>query len=399
MHDDLGPGLHVLREDEPLHLAGSIAVDLQADLCATLPQADALIEVRAALPLIDAPALEEARILAGRLGRAERIAQRTRERAVVEVGQRLARASGGLAVHPSTIRDRAASLEAARARVAAAEAALTDHATQETTIGDSAEVEAAFAVEQAEQAHQVLATDHHARVQGARQRRRLRSLGILVMAIGLGDVLYLAGVPVALVPVPVVLGLLWAVRDLRPRTEDGDEDLQARAEASSLLSQVAASTNEVFNVRRAQFELDEHITLLETQRDRALEDLRVAERAWRELAGDGIDVDQLDDVIRRHDPQHEDARLLARETVGVRTAEAVLRRVEEEWRAFWEARGLEIPDPAAQEESVDELLRRVGRAAVLVGPATARGDDLARVAPAATIVVLTDAVEAPDGAR
>ncbi|MGQ0434253.1 MAG: hypothetical protein ACT452_17855 [Microthrixaceae bacterium] len=399
MHDDLGPGLHVLREDEPLHLAGSIAVDLQADLCATLPQADALIEVRAALPLLDAPALEEARLLASRLGRAERIAQRTRDRAVIEVGQRLASASGGLAVHPSTIRDRAAALEAARARVAAAEAALADHANHETTIGDRAEAEAALAAEQAEQAHQLRAADHEVQVQGARQRRRLRSLGIVVVAIGLGDVLYLAGAPVAVVPVPLVVGLLWALRDLRPRSGDADDDLQARAEASSLLSQVAASTNEVFNARRAQFELDEHITLLETQRDRALEDRRVAERAWRELAGDGVDVDQLDDVIRRHDPQHEDARLLARETVGVRTAEAVLRQVEEQWRAFWEARGLEVPDPAAQEESVDELLHRMGRAAVLVGPATARGDDLARVAPAATIVVLTDAVEAPDGAR
>ncbi|MGH9274225.1 MAG: hypothetical protein ACRDZU_06215, partial [Acidimicrobiales bacterium] len=128
--DDLGPGLHVLREAEPLKRAGSMAARMRAELCATLPQAEAALAGRSSLPPIDVATLATLQVLSRRVARAERIAARTRERAVVDVGQRLATTGSGLAVHPTTVRERAAELERARAALVDAERALVDHAAE-----------------------------------------------------------------------------------------------------------------------------------------------------------------------------------------------------------------------------------------------------------------------------
>lgn len=141
--NDLGPGLHVLREAEPLKRAGTMAAQLHADLCATLPQAEATLADRSGLPPIDVATLATLQVLSRRVARAERIAARTRERAVIDVSQRLTTTGSGIAVHPVTVRERAAAFEAARARLVDAERVLAEHA------GELAEAEAAAAAEAA----------------------------------------------------------------------------------------------------------------------------------------------------------------------------------------------------------------------------------------------------------
>ena len=66
------------------------------------------------------------------------------------------------------------------------------------------------------------------------------------------------------------------------------------SESTSLLQQVAASTDEVFGARRATEARSELLVLLQAQRDRAEEDVRVAERSWHDLAGDDA-VEDVDD--------------------------------------------------------------------------------------------------------
>jgi hypothetical protein len=386
--EDLGPGLHVMREVDPLKQAGPMATSLGADLCATLPQAEAALEERSTLPTVDPATLSALQVLARRIARAQRIAIRTRDRAVVEAEQRLAGVGSGVAVHPSTIRERAAAVETARRALAQAEAALASHDDELQALRAQADADAAAAQAAAEEAARPAA--HLRQRTAAPQRRRARAISLVLAGFGLGLVLLAAGLPLYAALVPGLLACVVALRYLRPQPDD---DLADREEASSLLSQMSQSTDELFGAKRAARELEERTALLDVQRDRAREDLRVAERAWSDLAGEGVDATDVEDVVRRFDPQHEDARMLAGETVGVRTAEVVLHQFQQRWLAMWADLGVEAPPADGAEEAVRELAQRVTRPVVMVGPATARATELARVAPSATIVVLDGATD------
>lgn len=357
-----------------------MAAELRADLCATLPQADATLAERSTLPTVDATALATLQGLARRLARAERIAVRTRERALTDVEHRLAATGAGLAVHPTTIRERAAAVDAARTAVAAAQQAIDDHAARIVAVEERAQAEAAEAAARAAEPED----DHrggHVLPSG-----RARAIGLLVAGFGVALVLLALGVDLWAALIPPLLAALLALRLLQPHQDP--EDLEDRREASSLLSQVSASADELFGARRAARDLEEQLTLLQAQLGRAEEERRVAERAWHDLAGEDVDVSELEDVVRRFDPQHEDARVLADETVGVRTVEVVLHHVEQRWLGLWRELGLDAPSAAEGEAAVRDLAARVNRPVVLVGPAIERADELARVAPAAPVVVL-----------
>ena len=116
----------------------------------------------------------------------------------------------------------------------------------------------------------------------------------------------------------------------------------------------------------------------------------VAERGWHELAGADAEVTDLEAVIRRLDPQHEDAHLVASETVGVKATDVVLHQFRQRWLAFWRELGLPAPDPAHGEQAVG----RAGRARRSSDRARGTGRrsggwTLARVvSPAAPVVVL-----------
>ncbi len=394
-YNDLGPGLHVLREAEPLKRAGAMAAQLHADLCATLPQADAALAQRASLPPIDVATLATLQVLSRRVARAERIAARTRERAVVDVSRRLTTSGSGIAVHPDTVRERAATLEAARARLVDAERALAEHATELADAEAAALAEASSSsadAEPDEEAADAAEVPRHRRAGAPPHVRRSRSLGALVASFGVA--LLLLGLGVALwAALLFPLGAsLWAMRYLRPRPGDTAE----HEETASFLAEVSANTDDLFGARRRSQELAERTTELEVTRNRAEEDVRVAERAWQELAGADVDVADVEAVVKRFDPQHEDARLVAGETVGVRATDAVVHQFRQRWLAFWRELGMSAPEPADGERAVDDLAARVGRPIVLVGPAAVRGPDLARAAPAAPVVVLEGPTVEPE---
>lgn len=397
-YDDLGPGLHVLRDADPVSRATTLAAALRADLCATEEQAEGALAARAALPAIDLGGLTTLQVLARRVARAERIAARTNERAVADVGERLAGAGAGLAIHPQTVRDRATAVIDARAVLADAERALADH--EGTT--------AALEQERAEEAGPVRPDDAGdpspppddvpdgrgpGRPRPAAAVRRSRALGVLVGSFGLA--LLLLGfdvLPLWAALLAPLAAALWALRYLRPRADD---DVLDRGEASTLLAEVSASTDELFGARRAEQDAANRAALLVADRNRATEELRLAERAWQDLAGPDTGPDEVDAVVRRFDPQHAEAVSLAAETTGVRAAEAVVEQFRQRWTAFWEELGLPAPDAASAESAVDDLTAQASRPLVLVGPAARLGADLARVAPAAPVIVLEGPLSAP----
>lgn len=386
--NDLGPGLHVLREAEPLKRAGSMAAQLRADLCATLPQAEATLAERSGLPPIDVATLATLQVLSRRVARAERIAARTRERAVVEVGQRLTTSGSGIAVHPETVRERAAALELARTRLVGAERAAADHAAEVAEAEAAAIAEASYAAGQPDPDDlppETAEASTPRRVGPPPHVRRSRSLGALVASFGIA--LLLLGFDVLALWAALLFPLatsLWAMRYLRPRPGDA-ADLE---DTSTFLAEVASSTDDMFGARRRSQELAEQTVDIEAARTRAEEEVRVAERGWHELAGPDVDVADVEAVVKRFDPQHEDARLVAGETAVVRATDAVLHQFRQRWLAFWRELGMSAPEPADGERAVDELAARVGRPIVLVGPAAVRAPDLARAAPAAPVVVL-----------
>ena len=135
---------------------------------------------------------------------------------------------------------------------------------------------------------------------------------------------------------------------------------------------MAAATDEAFGVRRATEARADLLLLLVAQRDRAAEDVRVAHRAWHDLAGES-DVEDVEDVVRRFDPQLEEAREVAQEAVGVRAVSTLVERATARWAEGWRSLGEEPPE-SVDHEWVESLARRMTRPVVLVAAATdARG--------------------------
>lgn len=340
----LEPGLHVQQVDTPHEQAPRLAAELDAVLCTTRGEADEHVAARRAVPALAPEAIAPLREAARRLAAARRVVAGTLERAAAEVGERLAATGSGLAVHPAAVRDRADAVRRAREALGDAQEALRVH-----------QAEAAAVAARAAAREQVAGEELSAAVDSASQPApppRRRSL------------------------------FGWLRRADDSRGDDGT------GEVSSLLRQVAATTDEAFGARRAAATRDDALALRQAQRDRALEDLRVAERTWRDLAGDDP-VEAVDDVVRRFDPQHQDALVLARDTAGVRATERLLADAEARWADAWSQAGHEDP-PVHDPDSVDDLLRTATQAVVLVGAATERAEDVALAAPAAAVVVVVE---------
>ncbi len=322
---------------EPVQRAPLLAAELGADLCATRAQGDVLLEQLSAFPRLDAGALEKLRSLTARVAAARRIVDGTLDRAAVEVGERLAATGSGVAVHQSTVRDRAGAVVAARAALAAAE-------------------------------EQVRLEEAH--------------FASLVVPSPLPPLPPLPS-PVDLFvdepPTPRRRGFLGFFRR-------GHRDVEDTSESTSLLQQMAATTDQAFGARRANAAREDALTLLGVQRDRAHEDVRVAERMWHDLAGEQS-VDDVESVVRRFDPQHQEALAIADETIEVRAVSTLLNRALGEWEAFWRATGVE-PPASADQAGVDEMAERLTRPVVLVAEAVDVAHELAAAVPAATVVVV-----------
>jgi hypothetical protein len=332
-----GAGLHAHVDARPLVRAQQLADDLGARLCTTTHEADVLLDDLSTLPSLDADALATLGALADRVAMAERIAGRTVDRAAESVGQRLAATGTGIAVHPSAVRERAAMVISARQGAAAAEERLR--------VGEAeAERARAEAAARPEPEGAGPGAAHLAPTVDEPTARRRWPFG----------------------------------RRRRPAAED-------TSESTSLLQQVAAVTDEAFGARRAAAARNDQLLLLRAQRDRAMEEVRVAERAWRALAGDEP-VEDVEAVVRRFDPQLEEAREVAQDTVGVRAVSSLLDRARGQWADGWGSFGFE--DPAVEPAEMGALVARCVRAVVLAGSAVERAEGIVKTAPAAPVLTV-----------
>lgn len=342
---DLGPGLHVQSDAEPPTRALHLAAELGGDLCATLLQADELLAELRAYPPLTADDVGMLPGLTDRLTAAQRIAERTLARAAHDVGERLAAKGSGVAIHPRAVRDRGAAVVAARAALAELEERLrAAEAAEETDV----------AAAEADPPSPAPGPSQVASFQDEPPARRRWSF------FGFG-------------------------RKRRARRHK-----EETSESTSLLQQVAATTDAVFGARRAQEVRHDQLVMLRAQRDRAQEEQRVAERAWHDLVGEDS-VEEVEAVVRRFDPQHHDALVVAQQTVGVRAVSTLLQRAEQRWEAIWRDHGFD-PPPEVDQEALDRMVERLVRPVVLVSAAIERADEIALGAPAAPVVVLEQSV-------
>ncbi len=338
----LEPGLHVRTDAEPVERAKALAAELDADLCVTAHEAEVLLAKLTALPALPADALPVLGELTGRLVAAQRIADRTLDRAALQVGERLAAVGSGMAIHPSSVRDRAAAVITARAALAVAEEELRVREVAAATAADDPTPASTPPAGPSAEASRV-------EVLPAPRRRRFFDF-------------------------------------FRRR---GDRRVEDTSESTSLLQLMAASTDEAFGARRAEAARDDQLVVLGAQRIRAHEELRVAERAWADLAGDDA-VEDVEAVVRRFDPQHQNAVEVARETVGVRAVMTLLERARERWEEAWRSFGFE-PPPSADEDAMASMSVRLTRTVVIVDAAVDKAELLALAAPAAAVVAVEPA--------
>ncbi len=336
-----GPGLHVERDGQPLVRAQQLAQALGGRLCTSVEEADVLLGDLASLPPLPAEALGVLGALAERVAAAERIVERTVDRAAEAVGERLAATGMGMAIHPSAVRERAATVIAAR--------------------------EAALAAEDRLRA-------------GQAEAEEAQAAALAALAAG-SDGAERSAVASTLDEPPARRRRFFSFRRTREPMED-------TSESTSLLQQVAAATDEAFGQRVASAAREDHLLLLRAQRDRAMEDVRVAERAWRDLAGDDP-VEDVEAVVRRFDPQHQDAVVVAQETVGVRAVGTLLTRALERWSEGWRSVGFE--EPAVEPAAMAGVVARSAGAVVLAGRAVERADAIVVAAPAAPVVAVEPA--------
>jgi hypothetical protein len=340
------PGLHVHVDARPLVRAQQLADDLAGRLCTTTNEADILLDDLSALPRLEADALRVLAALADRVAMAERIVGRTVDRAAEAVGERLS-AGTGVAVHPTAVRERAATVISAREVAAGAEERLR--------LG---EAEAQRAEEE----------------EAPRTERT----------------------PFVRLPVPVASNVdepparRWWQIGRRRRAADVEDT----SESTSLLQQVAATTDEVFGARRAAAARNDQLLLLRAQRDRAMEEVRVAERAWRDLAGDDP-VEDVEAVVRRFDPQLEEAREVAQDTVGVRAVSSLLTRALAQWSEGWQSYGFD--EPVVEPSDMRAIVERGAKVVVLTGGAVGRADAIVQAAPAAPVLAVEDGARAVTG--
>jgi hypothetical protein len=337
----LPPGLHIEVDADPIGRAARAAGELGADLCTTPREVDGLLAEREAFPRLSSDALETLRWHARRMAAAQGVVEGTVNRATVEVGERLAVGGSGVAIHPSTVRDRAAAVVAAREALTVAEARL--RAAEE----DAARAPAAPSLEPLPSLAVPLPDPPDRPDEVAPPRRRLP----------------------------------WFGRKGRGRREDEEY----ASESTSLLQQVAASTEEAFGARATAAQ-DDRLVLLRAQRDGAQEQVRVAERSWHDLAG-GDDVGDVEAVIRRFDPQHQLAVELAQQTVGVRAVSGLLDDARAGWDRAWRSLGLDPPDGVDQSE-VDRMVDQLARPVVLVATAAPHAELVALAVPAAPVLVI-----------
>ena len=337
----LAPGLQVHVDDDPLARAGRLAGELDADLCTTVQDAEDLLTRLAEFPPLTEEEIRLVERSSERVAAAHRIVERSLDRAAHDVSGRLAAVGTGVAIHPTAVRQRAAAVLAARDALGAAKERL------ETARADAEAEEAAA----------------------------LARVGNMTAGS--------SGGAIDDEPAPKRRRFGFTRRGRARRYEEDT------SESTSLLQQVAAATDEAFGARRATEARSGLLLLLEVQRARAEEDVRVAERSWSDMAGSDS-VEDVERVVQRIDPQYQSAREVAQDAAGVRAAATLVDRATQRWDETWRSLGYPAPD-LEEADWVTRMADRLTRAVVLVAGAVDVSDRLVAAAPAAPVLVVKPA--------
>ncbi|MCU1351582.1 MAG: hypothetical protein JWM05_791 [Acidimicrobiales bacterium] len=350
--DDPGPGVHVLVHPDPASIGEEISGAIEARLVmggaeavgalATIGARRATIGSREPAPG-DPPRL---RGMADAVRRADRIEDDTRSRSAERLAESL---STEVTVHPESLRRAATEL-------AQAELALDRARSMEPPL-DAAAMAAVV------------------RPATSRTGPTLIAVGVSVLGLAAGGALTLAASPVlgvVVVIISIALALVIRSRLLAEGTAD-DSD---HAQASEVLAHAVTlgQPPDMPAGPDASTERSPEPTAADAIDD-ALAELAAAHRRWEAVAGVGADPADLDEFLRRHDPQHDLVGQLLPEVPAVRATSRFARSTRERWEAAWAEFGEEPPDPpkgVALDDALKRILSRVpGQAStpmVLVEP-------------------------------
>jgi hypothetical protein len=383
---DPGPGVHVVVHDDPLAAGRVIAERIGARLVDTPVEAEAAVHHRLRLPELRAQRerLDQIEMLAWGLPEAEdhiflererelervsrrypidintveRIASLTKELDSIEhvrtgterrVREEMIDALGAAAPHTVVLHP--ISLRTAAARVRAAEEALSD---------------ARLALDLVPVHVQTMPVHdaHHDRT-AAPAGAESRSWGRVAAAVVIGVVASLVAVagelPLIAALAPAVIGIVVAVVLFRA----GRSRRTPRADDEAPLTPPPPPPPPPRDVRPE--ETDERMAQRSDHVRRIEERLRSARRDWGLAAGFEADPEDVDDVIRRRDPQFDLTADLVAAAPSARAVAAVHRRVRADWRSLWASLGRSAPPP--DKPLVTTLVQDVRNVVMLPGEA------------------------------
>ena len=342
-------GIEVVIVTDPEAAAPAIALDRGAELVADTEAAAAAVTARRTAPRapIDDERIDELRRLAGALSQAQRIRTHT------EVGfrdvmvQRMARSSG-IAVHPTSIRDAAETIQQAERDLVAADAAIEAHIASTMPTRSTATSRIDGPLEHDEHPPMFDEPTLEAR------RASFAGVGLVVSSVGIGLILAALGVAI---PVAVGIALVGVVVSIVLATRLS-RSLRAHSTSTPLddepLSDLLPDVD--LDLGAAPEGTPPTPPALQLDHNRAEARLRSATRHWETLVGPSADPHDLEAVVRAHDPQVD---LLAAGAISptVRTVSAVYRRAAARWRAAWAALGYpEAPAVDRVDQEIDRLV-------------------------------------------
>lgn len=385
--DVLPPGIHRVDHADPAELAGQVgAVHLR-----TISDVESAIEDHGPRPAVDDDRIAELRELARRIELAQRVASRTRERSADAIAGRLEMRSSAVTIHPDALRNAASVVGRARADVDAARRALQEHREEQDR--RRFELESWPVADEPEETD-TTERDEQERAAAEQRRARMRRarttvLGALAVALGAG----LVAIGVGLLPavwalMPTFAVAVWGSFALKRSVAD-IEVPDVDEESSNLLDEVASATDQLFEERAAALAaMEDRSPQLEVRLTLAEEELRVAERNWHELAGADADPDDVDAVVRRFDPQHQEAVVLATQTATVRAASTLLDRAWKRWEEAWTGLGLGVPAAEDAAAAVARLEPTGPPSFVCSHDASVLAEELASALPSAVVLVV-----------
>ncbi|MCU1452258.1 MAG: hypothetical protein JWN46_404 [Acidimicrobiales bacterium] len=344
--DDPGPGVHVLVHPDPASIGEEIAGAIEGRLVM------GGVAAVAALPTIRADRSAEAgrapapedplrlRGMAESLQRADRIEDDTRLETAVRLAESL---STDVTVHPESLRRAAAELTQAELTLERARLQVPPPARTEV---------------------------HEPRALNSTTGPTVLAVGVCVLGLAAGGALAIAGAP-AWGGLVIVLMLVLAAVIRRRLVAEGRTDDSDRVRASEVLAHAMQLGQAPEPAASAPSEPPFNAEAVAD----AEAELATAHRRWELLAGVGVDPSELEQLIRRQDPQHDLIASLVPEVPVVRATARFAQTVRDRWKAAWSEIGEDPPDPprgVALDDALERVTRRVpervGQAAVLVEP-------------------------------